>query len=953
MLRVVQALAAMAVAFLMSAASASAQNEKRVALVIGNSAYRTVGALPNPANDAKLMKSGLEAAGFTVTLAESVGRDAFVTSLRNFRDQADGADWAVVYYAGHGMEIGGTNYLIPVDARLAQDRDIAFEAIPLDQVLAAIEGARGLRMVILDACRNNPFAQTMTRSGGPGRDIGRGLAVVEPTRATLVAYAAKAGTIAADGTGANSPYASSLAKRIAEPGVEVNKLFRLVRDDVLEATGQKQEPFTYGSLPGRQDFYFRPPQVAAVTPPAPQPQPPIPAVDPRLVEAGQVWTTIQNSTSIDVLKAFQTKYAGTVYADIAGARISELQRVAVVPPTPVPAPTPIPVPLPFAAPNPAPGPGPNAGNCGGLVATVGNTAVPAQLLQRCMNPKEGFRDCSNCPEMVVVAGGSFNMGSATNEPERTGDEGPQHRVTIAAPFAVGKYAITFDDWDLCVAGGGCGGRKANDQGWGRGNRPVVDVSWDDAKLYLAWLSRTTGRTYRLLSESEREYVTRAGTTTPFWWGSSIVTTQANYDGDATPYTGGGQKGQSRGKSVPVDSFDANPFGLYNVSGNVWEWTEDCWHGTYDGAPADGKAWTSGPCEFRVYRGGSWISDPGYLRSASRLRDSSNYRSSRIGFRVARDLTGPAANANLTPPTQTAAVAPNPVPAPTPTPVVPNPAPTAVACTGGQVAAVGGGTGIAAAQRCLRPKDTFRDCSTCPEMVVVPAGNFMMGSPAGEPERLANEGPQKRVTFAAPFAVGKFSVTFEEWDACVADGGCGGRKPDDQGWGRGSRPVVDVSWNDAKLYVAWLSRKTGKTYRLLSDSEREYITRAGTTTPFWWGSTITPTQANYDANKVYAGGGQKGVYREKTVPVDSFNANPWGFYNVSGNVWEWVEDCHESALNGVPADGSPRPATANCANHTYRGGSHLSDPDSLRSAARLYGGNDERAGHVGLRVARRL
>ena len=136
-------------------------------------------------------------------------------------------------------------------------------------------------------------------------------------------------------------------------------------------------------------------------------------------------------------------------------------------------------------------------------------------------------------------------------------------------------------------------------------------------------------------------------------------------------------------------------------------------------------------------------------------------------------------------------------------------------------------------------ESFRDCADCPEMVVAPAGSFDMGSPETEPDRMAQEGPRHQVTFAKPFAVGRFAVTFAEWDACAGDGGCGGYKPGDQGWGRGNRPVINVDWNDAKAYVRWLSKKTGKPYRLLSEAEREYVARAGTVTPFWWGSTITP------------------------------------------------------------------------------------------------------------------
>jgi formylglycine-generating enzyme required for sulfatase activity len=194
------------------------------------------------------------------------------------------------------------------------------------------------------------------------------------------------------------------------------------------------------------------------------------------------------------------------------------------------------------------------------------------------------------------------------------------------------------------------------------------------------------------------------------------------------------------------------------------------------------------------------------------------------------------------------------------------------------------------------------------MVVVPAGKFMMGSTPSEIAALhsadfwKNEGPQHEVTIAQPLAIGRYAVTFAEWDACVADGGCNGYRPDDEGWGRGKLPVINVSWDDAKAYALWLSGKTGKTYRLLSEAEREYAARAGTTTAFWWGSSISTSQANYEGNCTFAGGA-KGVYREKTVSVDSFAPNPWGLYNVHGNVWEWVEDCWHETYQGAPVDGS--------------------------------------------------
>ena len=236
-----------------------------------------------------------------------------------------------------------------------------------------------------------------------------------------------------------------------------------------------------------------------------------------------------------------------------------------------------------------------------------------------------FRDCPDCPEMVVVPAGSFTMVSPSSEEGRSDSEGPQHRVTIRESFAVGKYEVSFAEWDACVAGGGCNDYRPDDSGWGRGERPVINVSWSDAKAYVGWLSRKTGEQYRLLSEAEWEYVARAGTTGPFHFGPTISTDQANYD-------------ENRMKTVPVGSFSANGFGLHDVHGNVGEWVEDCWHDSYSGAPVDGSAWVSGDdCGRRVLRGGSWSNIPWLLRSAVRVRYPPEVRINKFGFRVARTL----------------------------------------------------------------------------------------------------------------------------------------------------------------------------------------------------------------------------------------------------------------------------------------------------------------------------
>jgi Flp pilus assembly protein TadD len=237
-------------------APGAANAARRVALIVGNGAYRNAHPLQNPPRDARLIAATLREVGFqTVTLAADLTRDKFFEALRAFAREAEKADWAVVYYAGHGLEIGGVNYLVPVDARLAADRDAETEAVALEQVIAAVGGARKLRLVMLDACRDNPFAPTMQRTIAL-KLVDKGLSNIEPGAGFMVVYAAKHGETALDGDTINSPFALAVARDIREPRVEVRKLFDIVRDDVWTSTKHRQQPFTYGSPPGREDFYF-------------------------------------------------------------------------------------------------------------------------------------------------------------------------------------------------------------------------------------------------------------------------------------------------------------------------------------------------------------------------------------------------------------------------------------------------------------------------------------------------------------------------------------------------------------------------------------------------------------------------------------------------------------------------------------------------------------------------
>jgi tetratricopeptide (TPR) repeat protein len=238
------------------AAPAPSTGPRKVALIVGNGAYKNVQQLANPPRDARLIAATLRDLGFqTVTLAPDLTRDKFFAALHEFGAEAETADWAVVYYAGHGMEIGGVNYLIPTDARLAVDHDAETQAVALEQVIAAVAGARKLRLVMLDACRDNPFERTMQRTIAL-KLVNRGFSNIEPEAGFMVVYAAKHGETALDGDGVDSPFAAALARDIREPKIEVRKLFDIVRDDVWTATKHAQQPFTYGSPSGREDFFF-------------------------------------------------------------------------------------------------------------------------------------------------------------------------------------------------------------------------------------------------------------------------------------------------------------------------------------------------------------------------------------------------------------------------------------------------------------------------------------------------------------------------------------------------------------------------------------------------------------------------------------------------------------------------------------------------------------------------
>jgi formylglycine-generating enzyme required for sulfatase activity len=656
-MQVAFALAGILLALLFGAAPGHAQT--RVALVIGNSRYTHVPALPNPANDAADIGASLERLGFAVRRITNGTSEDMRLAVRDFLPQTRRAEMAVIFFAGHGIEIGGENWLIPVDAELNEDISVEQEAIALRSLVPVVGAASKLGLIILDACRNNPFMVRMQRRL-PVRAVGRGLTRVEPTGSVLVAYAAKDGTTASDGPGRNSPFTSALLRYIETPGLEVNYLFRNVREAVLNATNFRQEPVVYGALPSAEIYFKRgtEPAVAVVTPVDTDP-------------AGRVWKTTQNTASVAVLEDFIRQFGDTPYGAMARARLDEMRKEITSLASPVsPEPSAPRAKLTAVVPPTAPTVPSVACESGRIsVSMPSRMSVPLTANEECaLRPGDVFKECSRCPEMVVLPAGAFTMGSAESEKDHIEEESPQHEVTFARQFAVGRFHVTVDQFAVFVAetgydtGSKCqtfeGGKLEERRGrsWRspgftqHGSHPVVCLNWNDAKAYADWLARKTGKAYRLMTEAEWEYAARARTqpgTYPQYWFGDDETELCHYANVAdqlaksiiarTKAWAGASCSDGYAYTAPVGSFAANGFGLHDMLGNASQWTGDCFHDDYAGAPPDGSAWTSGDCRIRPSRGGSWYNFPRNLRAAARIWANASYRLNYLGFRLARTL----------------------------------------------------------------------------------------------------------------------------------------------------------------------------------------------------------------------------------------------------------------------------------------------------------------------------
>jgi len=594
----------------------------RLALVIGNDGYQKIVPLKNARNDARLMAGILKKAGFDVTQANDLGRDGLWSTIDTFKGRINKGDEVVFYFAGHGVQIGANQLLLPTDIDARNDAQVQRDGVPLLDVQDALGDAR-VGVLLLDACRDNPFPKTGTRAIGGTR----GLSPPEPSTGQIIMMSAGRNQKALDYVPGqqqgNGLFTWELSQALQTPGIEIRAALEQVKDRVDEAArkaGHEQRPSLVNDLRG--NFYLT--SANAVQLASIKPEPVSPTARPvqmnilslkdlqKEEDTRQAWAKWQGQ-----MKADFDKTAG--FNGSADLQTKAWQRFLAA----------------WAQDNPLSRDDDELRSQAtqhqqrALVtsqATAPAQQVPSQPTGPTTAPNFGqnFKDCAECPELVVIPAGSFEMGNS----DGGADEKPIHRVKIKS-FALGKYEVTQRQWKVLMGNnpskfGNCGD-----------DCPVENVSWNDIQEYIQRLNQKTGQRYRLPSEAEWEYAARAGTGTKYWWGDTASHEYANYGTDAC-CDGMVQGRDTWINTAPVGQFPASAFGLHDMHGNVWEWVQDKWYSDYIGAPIDGSAWEEGGWqEMRVLRGGGWSDDPVTLRSSFRLGDYPAFRLYFAGFRLAR------------------------------------------------------------------------------------------------------------------------------------------------------------------------------------------------------------------------------------------------------------------------------------------------------------------------------
>jgi len=829
---------------------------KRIALVIGNSVYERVPQLQNPVQDATAMSQMFKAAAFdAVTLRLDLKASELRRALRDFSDDARDADIAIIYFAGHGLEIQGTNYLIPVDAVLERDIDAFDEAVPLDRLLHAMEPARQLRLVILDACRDNPFAKSM-KHGGASRPFDRGLARIEQgglasvgqtSLNTLVAFAAKAGSTAADGDAKNSPFTAALIKYLPTPGLDLRKAFGFVRDEVLKVTHNQQEPFIYGSLGGND--------VPLVPQPAPQ-------VDPDTA-ARSDYELASGINGIATWDSFVKKYPTGFYSDLARAQRERLLAAKA------------------------------AEDARAAAAQQARDEAAKAAAAREADQKKALAEAADAARRATAQKFAEEAAAAA-----AADAERQRQAAQAIEEAKAAEAARVEAAQKARE------EAARAEAADAAQRAAAQKLAEEAAAAEAERQRLAAQAIEEAKAAEaarvetaqkaREEAARAEAAEAARRAAAQKLAEEVAAADAERQRLAGIREAKAAEIVHVETAEAKADGQVKLAALL------------PGHPAQGQD-------------GSTAEHAGCADVSPLL-------------------------ASLSPDTARA---------------------------------------LSLSEECgLKPKQGFKECENCPEMVVVPAGEFLMGSSKEEiSKRLAagNEAPQHKVVIAQTIAVGRFEVTRDQYAAFVDATGHQGsgrcftleqNTPQERenrsflmpGYAQeGNHPVVCISWTDAQAYVDWLARITGKSYRLPSEAEYEYAARAGGTARH--GASDDPAQLcrfvnGADQSAKAAGLPDDADYMEctdgfpYTAPVGSFAQNAFGLNDLIGNVWEWTADCFADDYRAAPADGSAR-GQQDCPARTVRGGDWFSAAALLRPAVRASAKADSHYDDIGFRVVRTL
>jgi formylglycine-generating enzyme required for sulfatase activity len=571
-------------------------------------------------------------------------------------------------------------------------------------------------------------------------------------------------------------------------------------------------------------------------------------------------------------------------------------------------------------------------------------------------------------DMIFCPPGTFTMGSPSNETGRGGDE-TQHQVTLSHGFYLGKYEVTQAQYQT-VMNGNSAGLSADPSQFKGSNRPVEKASWEDAQIFLSQLNsieQTAGRLpkgwkYVLPTEAQWEYACRAGTTTAYSWGNDINSSRANYNWD-----GGANDGNDFKQTRDVGLYAANPWGFFDMQGNVWEWVSD-WKANYlTGAQTDPEGPASG--SHRVSRGGSWNNDGTYLRSAKRNHHTPSNRSFGIGFRVGFQPVQPDevnpelelfGGAAITREAGQAWAEPgvaghdardgNVTASVTVTGMVDMNTTGTYLLTYSVTDAAGNTATANRTVTVVGNRTVDLNATVAMDMIWCPPGTFTMGSPTTEAGRQADREDEHNVSLTKGFYLGKYEVTQAQYEA-VMTGNTDSLSATPSQWPNNpNRPVEKVSWADAQIFLTRLNAQhsanipAGWAYVLPTESQWEYACRAGTTTAYSWGITIASSNANYN----WDGGANDGNDFKQTRDVGQYAVNPWGFFDMHGNVWEWTADWYQAAYpTGNPVVDPTGPASGSL--RVKRGGSWNLDGAYLRSAKRNYNAPSDRYNNFGFRV----